>query len=148
MDFPGVVRNPLPLVRFRQKDRFSTPLVEKPPAPAAVHRTFIVFLFFSFSSSRRRPSRLLSKSRKPTPRPLSRFHFLLLTSLSLFAIELRSKVGVQPRAALPTPSFNTHHTHPTPQRTTEPPPRRRPPRPGDTGHRRRPLSRVEIPHGL
>ena len=33
MDFPGVVRNPLPLVRFRQKDRFSTPLVEKRPAP-------------------------------------------------------------------------------------------------------------------
>ena len=47
MDFPDVVRNPLPLVRFRQKDRFSTPLVEKPPAPAAVHRTFIVFFFKS-----------------------------------------------------------------------------------------------------
>jgi hypothetical protein len=38
MNFLGVVRNPLPLVRFRQKDRFSTPLVEKPPAPAAVRR--------------------------------------------------------------------------------------------------------------
>ena len=32
-DFPGVVGNPLPLVRFRRKDRFSTPLVEKRPAP-------------------------------------------------------------------------------------------------------------------
>ena len=48
MDIPGVVRNPLPLLHFRQKDRFSTPLVEKPPAPAAVHRTVFVFFFFLF----------------------------------------------------------------------------------------------------
>ena len=32
-DFPGVVGNSLPLVRLRRKDRISTPLVEKRPAP-------------------------------------------------------------------------------------------------------------------
>ena len=57
MDFPGVVGNPLPLVRFRRKDRFSAPLVEKPPAPAAVRRfhcrrhfwvlpAFLLFFYF------------------------------------------------------------------------------------------------------
>ena len=32
-DFPGVVRNPLHLVRFRQTDRFWAPLSETGPAP-------------------------------------------------------------------------------------------------------------------
>ena len=32
-DFPGVVGNPLPLVRFRRRDRFWAPLSETGPAP-------------------------------------------------------------------------------------------------------------------
>ena len=34
-DFPGVVGNPLLLVRFRQTDRFWAPLSETGPAPPA-----------------------------------------------------------------------------------------------------------------
>ena len=72
MDFPGVVRNPLPFVRFRQKDRFSTPLVEKPPAPAAVHRTFIVLLFFLlFFKSKKTIPPLVEEQEADTPPSLS-----------------------------------------------------------------------------
>ena len=72
MDFPGVVRNPLPLVRFRQKDLFSTPLVEKPPAPAAVHRNFIVFfLILLFFKSKKIIPPLVEEQKADTPPSLS-----------------------------------------------------------------------------
>ena len=71
MDFPGVVINPLPLVRFRQKDRFSTPLVEKPPAPAAVHRTSFVFFFPLYFKSKNTTPPLVEEQEADTPPSLS-----------------------------------------------------------------------------
>ena len=44
-DFPGLIGNPLPLVRFYWKDRFSTPLVEKRPAPPAPWPERFNFIF-------------------------------------------------------------------------------------------------------
>ena len=81
-DFPGVVGNPLPLVRFRRKDRFSTPLVEKRPAPSTPWSERFNFIFwkkiFTFS-----PKGTKSQSFNATLQSLptaQQLHFALQTT--------------------------------------------------------------------
>ena len=67
--FPGLIGNPLPVVRFYWKDRFSNPLVEKRPAPSTPWSERFNFIFlekiFNFLSKVNLSPRLYSHSLPP-----------------------------------------------------------------------------------